>query len=168
MSHESNVCPAEINQGRRRVLLGLSWAGLSLYLATFLAALSRFIWPRVSIRTTMSVQVGFPDDYRPGEVVYYRGLKLFILRDEKGFLSFSAHCTHLGCMVSWNRDHHMFLCPCHGGKFDMEGRNMEGPPPRPLDAFTLRLDNNGYLVVDQDIVIKRGKGSVPRFRPEEI
>jgi Rieske Fe-S protein len=116
----------------------------------------------------MSVQVGFPDDYGLGEVVYHRGKKLFVVRDEEGFLSFSARCTHLSCMVVWNRDHHMFLCPCHGGKFDIEGRNVEGPPPRPLDALSLRLDDNGYLVVDQDIIMKREKGSAPRFRPGEV
>ena len=167
MSLDTNECIPEPGWSRRRFLLCLSWAGLSLFLATFMAAVLRFIWPRVSGRPAMSVQVGFPEDYRPGQVVYHRGKKLFLVRDEKGFLSFSARCTHLGCMVVWNRDHHMFLCPCHGGKFDIEGRNVEGPPPRPLDAFSLRLDNNGYLVVDQDIIIKRGKGPVPHFQPGE-
>jgi len=143
---------AEFNKSRRRFLLRLSWSGLILYLGVFLAAVLRFIWPRVSSRPAMSVQVGLPDDYRPGDVVYLRGLKLFIIRDEKGFYSLSARCTHLGCLVVWNPDHYLFLCPCHGGKFDFEGRNVEGPPHRPLDVFALRLDNNGYLVVDQDMM----------------
>ena len=167
MPLDTDACTSELKQGRRSFLLGLSWAGLGLYLAAFLAAVLKFLWPRVSSRPAMSFQVGFPEDYRPGQVFYHRGLKLFIARDEKGFVSFSARCPHLGCLVTWNRDHHMFLCPCHGGKFDIEGRNVEGPPPRPLDAFSLRLDNNGYLVVDQDIIIKRGKGPVPRFQPGE-
>ena len=154
-------------QGRRRFLLKFSWTGLSLFLTGFMAAVLRFFWPRVSNRPDSSVQVGFPDDYRPGQVVYLRGPKLFIIRDKDGFFSLSARCTHLGCMVVWNRDHHMFLCPCHGGKFNADGLNVEGPPPRPLDAFALRLDHNGYLVVDQDMIIKRGKGPVPRFQPGE-
>ena len=165
MSLNTNAAATELKQGRRRFLLRFSWTGLSLFLAIFLGAVLRFFWPRVSSRPVRSVQVGFPDDYRPGQVVYHRGRKLFIVRDEKGFLSLSARCTHLGCMVVWNRDHHMFLCPCHGGKFDAEGRNVEGPPPRPLDLFALRLDDNGFLVVDQDIIIKRGQGPAPRFRP---
>ncbi len=168
MSLGTTDCTPESGWSRRRFLLWLSWSGLSLYLAILLAVVLRFIWPRVSSRPAMSVQVGFPDDYGLGEVVYHRGKKLFVVRDEKGFLSVSARCTHLGCMVVWNRDHHMFLCPCHGGKFDVEGRNVEGPPPRPLDAFSLRLDDNGYLVVDQDIIVKREKGSAPRFQPGEV
>ena len=162
---QPNSSATEFKQGRRRFLLRLSWAGLSLSVATFLAAVLRFFWPRVSSRPALSVQVGFPHDYQIGQVVYHPGRKLFIVRDEKGFLSFSARCTHLGCMVVWTVDHKMFLCPCHGGKFDAEGRNVEGPPPRPLDAFSLRLDNNGFLVVDQDIIIKPKNGLVTRFRP---
>jgi cytochrome b6-f complex iron-sulfur subunit len=165
MSLNSNASASEPERGRRSFLLRLSWTGLSLFLAAFLAAVLRFFWPRVSSRPASAFQVGFPDDYRPGQVVYLPGRKLFIVRDEKGFLCLSARCTHLGCLVVWNRDHHMFLCPCHGGKYDAEGRNVEGPPPRPLDLFALRLDENGFLAVDEDMVIKRGKGSVPRFRP---
>ena len=166
MSPNTNASAPELKQGRRKFLLRLSWTGLGLFLTTVLAAIMNFFWPRVSIRPARSVQVGFPDDYRPDQVVYHRGRKLFILRDEEGFLSLSARCTHLGCMVVWNRDHQMFLCPCHGGKFDAEGRNVEGPPPRPLNLLALRLDDSGLLVVDQDIIIKRGQGPAPRFRPE--
>ena len=166
MSLNTNASSNELKQGRRRFLLRLSWTGLSLFLATLLTAVLRFFWPRVSNRPARSFQVGFPEDYQTGQVVYHRDRKLFIVRDEKGFLSLSARCTHLGCMVVWNRDHQMFLCPCHGGKYDAEGRNVEGPPPRPLDLLTLRLDDNGFLVVDQDIILKRGKGPAPRFQPE--
>jgi cytochrome b6-f complex iron-sulfur subunit len=169
MSHlnslNTNASASELKQDRRKLLLRLSWAGLGLFITTSMAAVLNFFWPRVSSRPARSVQVGFPDDYRSGQVVYHRGRKLFIIRDEKGFFSLSARCTHLGCMVVWNRDHHMFLCPCHGGKFDVEGRNVEGPPPRPLDPLALRLDDKGFLVVDLDIVIKRGNGPARRFQP---
>lgn len=165
MSINTKTSTTEVKQGRRGFLLRLSWTGLSLYLVAFLAAVLKFFWPRVSSRPARSVQVGFPDDYLPGQVIYHRSQKIFIVRDEKGFLALSARCTHLGCMVVWNRDHNMFLCPCHGGKYDAEGRNVEGPPPRPLNLLALSLDDSGSLVVDQDIILKRGKGPVARFRP---
>jgi len=152
---------------RRKFLLQLSWGGLAFSAAVFMTTILRFVWPSVSSRPPRSFQVGFPDDYRVGQVAYHPGREVFILRDERGFLSLSARCTHLGCLVVWNRDHKMFLCPCHGGKFDAAGRNVEGPPPRPLDLFDLRIDKNGFLVVDQDIIIKRPKGPVPRFQPEK-
>jgi cytochrome b6-f complex iron-sulfur subunit len=166
MSLKINSSASELKLGRRRFLLRLSWTGLGLFLTTFLAAVLNFFWPRVSNRPTRSFHVGFPEDYQPGQVVYYRAKKLFVVRDEKGFYSLSARCTHLGCLVVWNRDHRMFLCPCHGGKFDAEGRNVEGPPPRPLDLLALRLGDNGSLVVDPDIIIKRGRNPAPRFRTE--
>jgi cytochrome b6-f complex iron-sulfur subunit len=165
MSLDSSAADIEPKQDRRKFLLRFSWTGLCLCLTAFSAAVLKFFWPRVSSRPAGSFQVGFPEDYRPGQVVYLPGRKLFIARDQKGFLALSARCTHLGCMVVWNRDHHMFLCPCHGGKFDAEGRNVEGPPPRPLNLYALRIDENGFLVVDEDMVIRRGQGPVPRFRP---
>ena len=165
MSLDSSGSDTEPRQDRRKFLLKFSWTGLGIFLTAFSAAVLKFFWPRVSNRPDSSVQVGFPDDYRPGQVVYLPDRKLFIARNAKGLLALSARCTHLGCMVVWNRDHQMFLCPCHGGKYDAEGRNVEGPPPRPLDLYALRIDENGFLVVDEDMVIRRGQGPVPRFRP---
>ena len=165
MSPETDAPATENNPTRRRILLRLSWTGFAIFLSTFFGSVLGFIWPRVSSRKARVFQVGHPDDQRPGGIVYHRGSKLFILRDEKGFLALSAVCTHLGCLVVWNRDHSMFLCPCHGGKFDKEGNNVEGPPPRPLELFSLSLDEDGYLVVNQDLIVKRDDGPAPRYLP---
>ncbi len=167
MSPDAHAPAAVLKPSRRRFLLRLSWTGFALFLSTFFGSVLGFIWPRVTSRKAKVFQVGYPEDYRPGRIVYHRGPKLFVLRDGEGFLALSARCTHLGCLVVWNRDHSMFLCPCHGGKFDMEGYNVEGPPPRPLDLFSLRLDEEGYLVVDQDLIVRRGDGPTPRYRPVE-
>ena len=84
----TNASATEPKRDRRNFLLRLSWTGLSLFFTAFLAAVLRFFWPRVSNRPARSVQVGFPADYRPGQVTYHRGRKLFIVRDEKGFYAF--------------------------------------------------------------------------------
>src|SRR2546427_8826013 len=47
----------------------------------------------------------------------------------------SGECTHLGCNFDWSPEEKLFACPCHGGRFDRTGRNVAGPPPRPLDRF---------------------------------
>jgi Rieske Fe-S protein len=62
--------------------------------------------------------------------------------------AFSATCTHLGCQVLWDGPARRFRCPCHGGVYDGEGRVVEGPPPRPLDTLTARVDgpDNSVLV----------------------
>lgn len=156
----------EFKVKRRRFLFNLGWSGLGLWFAAVLAGMMRFVWPRVSDHPSNEVAVGYPEDFLPGQVVYDQGHKLFIIRDDKGFFSLSARCTHLGCNVVWNQDHDIFLCPCHGGKYDKQGRNLEGPPPRPLDQFAVRLDRSGNLVVDRDRIIKRGPGPLQHFQVE--
>ena len=56
------------------------------------------------------------------------------------FLTFSVHCTHLGCPVNWLDDARLFLCPCHGGAYYQDGRVAAGPPPRPLFEIPWRIN----------------------------
>ena len=51
----------------------------------------------------------------------------------------SPVCTHLGCMVRWDRVKEEFLCPCHGGKYDMNGNVIAGPPPAPLTELPVKI-----------------------------
>jgi len=59
---------------------------------------------------------------------------------------FSGECTHLGCNFDWSPEEKLFACPCHGGRFDRTGRNVAGPPPRPLDRFPVK-ESGGVLYV---------------------
>lgn len=75
-------------------------------------------------------------DLAPGEgaIVSSHGHKVAGYRDEAGRLhAVSARCTHLGCQVAWNAAERTWDCPCHGSRFDTDGRNLEGPATRPLD-----------------------------------
>jgi quinol---cytochrome c reductase iron-sulfur subunit, bacillus type len=58
----------------------------------------------------------------------------------------SPICPHLGCPVNWLPDRKEFLCPCHGGTFDAEGRHVAGPPPRSLDPLPFEI-RDGHLWV---------------------
>jgi menaquinol-cytochrome c reductase iron-sulfur subunit len=60
---------------------------------------------------------------------------------EGAFLAFEPHCTHLGCAFNWEEKSQLFLCPCHGGKFNKDGKRVAGPPPRNLDQFEVKLQN---------------------------
>lgn len=58
----------------------------------------------------------------------------------------SSICPHLGCPLNWHPDHAEFVCPCHGGVFDAQGRHVAGPPPRSMDSLEYRVEN-GYLFI---------------------
>ena len=59
---------------------------------------------------------------------------------------FSDICTHLGCRVTWHPDQEHYISPCHDGHFDILGKNISGPPPRPLDEFVTRIEGDELFV----------------------
>ena len=62
------------------------------------------------------------------------------------FIVFSRTCTHLGCNVRWSDGKKQFLCPCHGGVYDADGKVIEGPPPKPLTHLQTKIES-GILYV---------------------
>jgi cytochrome b6-f complex iron-sulfur subunit len=64
----------------------------------------------------------------------------------EGLAVFSATCSHLGCLVNYHRDKREFVCPCHGGRYDLAGRNIAGPPPAPLARLPVRKQAGMILV----------------------
>jgi Rieske Fe-S protein len=80
--------------------------------------------------------VGSVDDIVPGEgaIVRRRLKKVAVYRDEQGVRhECSAVCTHLGCIVSWNSMEKTWDCPCHGSRFDKDGRVINGPANSDLE-----------------------------------
>ncbi|MEU2376750.1 FAD-dependent oxidoreductase [Streptomyces misionensis] len=76
------------------------------------------------------------DDLAPGDGALVRAgdQRLAVHRDDEGALhAVSARCTHLGCLVSFNRAERAWECPCHGSRFDVDGRVLQGPAVRPLE-----------------------------------
>ena len=72
---------------------------------------------------------------------------VFLVRDGDNVKALSATCTHLGCQVRWDVERKRFLCPCHGGAYDAQGRVIEGPPPRPLDTVDVRVEASSDSVL---------------------
>jgi menaquinol-cytochrome c reductase iron-sulfur subunit len=65
---------------------------------------------------------------------------------EQGITVLSSICPHLGCPINWHPDQSRFLCPCHGGLFDANGRQTGGPPPRSMDPLDFEV-RGGHLWV---------------------
>jgi Rieske Fe-S protein len=71
-------------------------------------------------------------------VLQVDGQKLAVHRDEEGSLAaVSAVCTHMGCLVEWNRAERTWDCPCHGSRFDRDGHVLQGPAKRDLERREL-------------------------------
>jgi menaquinol-cytochrome c reductase iron-sulfur subunit len=60
---------------------------------------------------------------------------------DEQFIAISTRCMHLGCPVRYIDAAKRFVCPCHGGVYDFEGKVDGGPPVRPLDRFYTRVRN---------------------------
>jgi Rieske Fe-S protein len=72
---------------------------------------------------------------------------VLVLRSSDGELrAFSALCTHLQCVVSYSAERRQIECPCHRGVYSLDGQNIEGPPPRPLDELEIVV-NEGAVIV---------------------
>jgi menaquinol-cytochrome c reductase iron-sulfur subunit len=73
---------------------------------------------------------------------------VYILRKNDGQVKvFSDICTHLGCRVTWHPDIQEYVSPCHDGHFDIDGYVTKGPPPRPLDQYETKIDQEGDLYI---------------------
>lgn len=69
--------------------------------------------------------------------------------DGRDYAVMSNICTHLACRVRWIEERQEFFCPCHNGVYDKQGNVLAGPPPRPLDRYEFKVEN-------EDIYIKVG------------
>ena len=60
--------------------------------------------------------------------------------------AFAPQCTHLGCAYHWDEGNKNFLCPCHTSTFDMSGKVLSGPAPRPLDRYEVKVEGSKLML----------------------
>ncbi len=74
---------------------------------------------------------------------------MLIHQKDGQWTAFDAVCTHLGCTVQFQPEHDIIHCACHGGRYDPQtGKNVSGPPPRPLKKYVVK-------VAGADVVVSR-------------
>jgi len=129
-------------------LLGTSVGGLAaavLYLAT-----RYLIPPRAGESSAATVTLPLkPDDIavNTGQIFKFGNRAGLLIRTSNNELkAFSATCTHLGCIVQYRPDLGEIWCACHNGHFDLNGRNVSGPPPAPLEDFTVNVRGDQIVV----------------------
>jgi len=82
-----------------------------------------------------------------GQIVKFGTKPVILIRTVNGDLrAFSATCTHLDCTVQFRKDFGLIWCACHNGKYDLNGRNVSGPPPRPLDEYRVVVQGEDVFI----------------------
>jgi cytochrome b6-f complex iron-sulfur subunit len=133
----------------RRKFLGVILGGLGAITAAAVSwPLSRYLAPRSGSENAGKVVI--PDkDVSEGEAKFFEfaGSTAVLVRKRGGDLVvFSAVCTHLGCIVQWEKDKQYFLCPCHGGHYSADGDVTAGPPPKPLKKLPFNVVGGNITV----------------------
>jgi Rieske Fe-S protein len=123
-------------------LLGTSLAGLG---GSILYPVLRFISPPdIPEPATAEVEAGFTNDpellERGFKIVRFGAEPVILIRvGDTDFRAFSATCTHLDCIVEFQKEDQRLWCNCHNGEYNLVGANVSGPPPRPLRAYAVNL-----------------------------
>lgn len=139
----------------RRDFLGLAALGtLILSSLTVLAGIFRMTKADVHYEESKKFKIGKPENFPVGAVKKLDDKRVFIFADNDGLHAVSSVCTHLGCIVhatEWG-----FQCPCHGSKFNKDGKVTAGPAPRNLPWLEISRHVDGNLVVDATKEIQAG------------
>jgi len=115
----------------------------------------RFIMPPPSGEANVS-QLKLPfarsdieaDPARAKTFKFGRTMGIIVLTDSGELRAMAATCTHLDCTVQHRPDLGIIWCSCHNGRYDLEGNNISGPPPRPLERYAVNE-------VDEDIFVSK-------------
>ncbi|WP_425806038.1 ubiquinol-cytochrome c reductase iron-sulfur subunit [Desulfitobacterium sp. Sab5] len=145
----------EKNQGvNRRHFIGLlGLAPVAAALTIPLGATGKYLEPPASLTAPpQPMLLSGVAELEAGSVKnfnYNNTSAVLMKKSDKDYIAFYRRCTHLGCTVEWEPNEKIFLCPCHGGKFDAEGKNIDGPPPKPLIALKVTVQDNDKIQIEE-------------------
>jgi cytochrome b6-f complex iron-sulfur subunit len=135
---------------RRGVLNWILGTSLGATLAAALYPVFRFVIPpEVAEAPVNRVLAAKLDELAPnsGKIFRFGSKPGIVIRTPAGDVrAFSAVCTHLACTVQYRADMEHIWCACHGGVYDLQGKNIGGPPPRPLEAYKVDVKGNDVYV----------------------
>ena len=95
------------------------------------------------------VAVGSADDLPEGKskTVPFGRYPAIVIHTAEGIKAYSAVCTHFACITKWDESLGQIVCPCHEGYFDpIDGSVLSGPPPTPLEALIVEIDNGNVFI----------------------
>lgn len=144
------TAPAAKATTRRRVVGLFLGGGLLASLVSFLYPVLRYLAPppvaELGGDEVVAAKVG---ELTPnGSKIFRFGSRpgLLVRTADGQYKAMSATCTHLSCTVQYRGELHQVWCACHNGMYDLSGRNVSGPPPRPLDSYAVHLRGDEIVV----------------------
>ena len=135
--------------------LALGFSSLAAISGLWSLGLARYMFPNILTEPPSRFKVGFPEDFAPGFVAtkFKAQFGIWIVNTvyegQSQIVALKAVCTHLGCTPNWLEGEQKFKCPCHGSGFYIDGINFEGPAPRPLERYAIRVADDGQIEVDK-------------------
>ena len=105
--------------------------------------------PVVSEAAQSNVVAATANELPPGtaKIFKFGSSPGLLLRTPTGDVrAFSAVCTHLNCTVQYRADLEHIWCACHDGHYDINGKNISGPPPRPLEQYEVNVRGDDIIV----------------------
>jgi cytochrome b6-f complex iron-sulfur subunit len=140
----------QIRPARRRLVEVLLGGGMFASVVSFFYPVLKYLVPpAVPDLGEDEVVGGKVGDLKPnGSKVFRFGSRpaLLLLTAEGEYRCVSAVCTHLGCTVQYRSDLVEIWCACHNGTYGLDGRNISGPPPRPLEAFQVNVRGSEIVI----------------------
>ena len=136
--------------GRRKFLDYLLGTSAFATLAAIFYPIFRFMVPPEVVEAQQnSVVAGKTGEMaaNTGKIFKFGSKPGLLVRTQSGdFKAFSAECTHLDCIVQYDPESKQIICACHNGAYDLTGKNVSGPPPRPLDEFIVKVAGDDITV----------------------
>jgi cytochrome b6-f complex iron-sulfur subunit len=135
--------------------MGIGFTAMSATFGLWTLGTARFMFPNVLMEPPSKFKVGFPSSFAPGQVEtkfiaqYGVWIVNYEYNGQPEIYALRSVCTHLGCTPNWLEGEQKFKCPCHGSGFYKDGINFEGPAPRPLERYAIRIADDGQLEVDK-------------------
>ncbi len=135
---------------RRNILNYMLGTGTIATLGAIFYPIFRFmVPPKVIESSASSVVAARIAEIKPNEGRIFKfGSKpgMLIQTPTGEYRAFNAICTHLDCTVQYRPDEKMIWCACHNGRYDLTGKNISGPPPRPLEEFRVNVRGDEIIV----------------------
>ncbi len=139
-----------IDESKRDFLKIILTGGLIAWAAAVLYPIFSYLKPpKQGEAEVSSVKAGKLADFQKdsGTIIRFGDKPVILIYTADGKLrAFSAVCTHLDCTVQYRKDMGMIWCACHNGRYDLNGRNVAGPPPRPLEEFRVIVQNGEVFI----------------------